>query len=132
LERTILFKIILKFIFIFIMMIKKEKITFHRKLKLTWKVIHGFDLLAAIFGQPYWNSWSSWDQSLTKLNSHPNLDAHHHTLSTSCAVTPSTKLNRNIRQTYYSTQTILLTMKNMTNRWAYNINMFIKIFVTYT
>jgi hypothetical protein len=31
-------------------MIKKEKITFHRKLELAWKVIHGFDLLAAIFG----------------------------------------------------------------------------------
>jgi hypothetical protein len=35
------------------MTIKKEKITFYRKLELTWKVIHGFDLFAAIFGQPY-------------------------------------------------------------------------------
>jgi hypothetical protein len=34
-------------------MIGKEKIAFYCKLKLTWKVIHGFDFLVAIFGHPY-------------------------------------------------------------------------------
>jgi hypothetical protein len=48
-----LFQIVLKILFIFIITIEKEKLTFYRKLDLTWKVIPAFDLLAAIFGQPY-------------------------------------------------------------------------------